>query len=105
MEKRKVDARNHDGTTSTVTSKVSVQDFKMSFDLTPYISPSGTITTLPSPTTGRSPTLREVMEAHVEEDNPFKELHMEKVYTTYTWREHGGGGGGEKKDLGTKLAC
>ncbi|KAG0060664.1 hypothetical protein BGZ92_006670, partial [Podila epicladia] len=28
--------------------------------------------------TGRSPTLREVMEQHVEEDNPFKELHMEK---------------------------
>ncbi|KAF9296921.1 hypothetical protein BGZ74_010100 [Mortierella antarctica] len=74
MEKRKVEDRNHDGTTSTVTSKVRVQDFKMSFDLTPLISPSGTITTLPNPKTGRSPTLREVMEQHVEEDNPFKEL-------------------------------
>ncbi|KAF9332273.1 hypothetical protein BG006_004858 [Podila minutissima] len=78
MEKRKVEDRSHDGTTSTVTSKVRVQDFKMSFDLTPYISPSGTITTLPTPKTGRSQTLREVMEQHVEEDNPFKELHMEK---------------------------
>ncbi|KAF8950446.1 hypothetical protein BGZ52_002496 [Haplosporangium bisporale] len=78
MEQLKVEDLNEDGTTKTVTSKVRVQDFKMCFDLTSYISPSGTLTTLPNPKTGRSPTLREVMEAHVEEDNPFKELHMEK---------------------------
>ncbi|KAF9959822.1 hypothetical protein BGZ72_008740 [Mortierella alpina] len=78
MEKQTTEERNPDGTLAAVEHKVKVDDFKMDFDLSPYISPSGTIMTLPDPKTGNKPTLREVMEEHVEEENPFKELHMEK---------------------------
>ncbi|KAF9289149.1 hypothetical protein BGZ68_009932 [Mortierella alpina] len=78
MEKQKTEERNSDGTSAAVEHKVKVNDFKMDFDLSPYISPAGTIMTLPDPKTGNKPTLREVMEEHVEEENPFKELHMEK---------------------------
>ncbi|KAF9570028.1 hypothetical protein EC968_002342 [Mortierella alpina] len=78
MEKQKTEERNSDGTSAAVEHKVKVNDFTMDFDLSPYISPAGTIMTLPDPKTGNKPTLREVMEEHVEEENPFKELHMEK---------------------------
>lgn len=84
MEKQKTEERNSDGTSAAVEHKVKVNDFKMDFDLSPYISPAGTIMTLPDPKTGNKPTLREVMEEHVEEENPFKELHMEKVITSYS---------------------
>ncbi|KAF9417571.1 hypothetical protein BGZ94_009945 [Podila epigama] len=79
---------SEDGTPSTsasasasaaVTQIVKVNDFKMVFDLTPYISPSGTIMALSDTKTGKSRTLREVMEEHVEEDSPFKEIHMDKT--------------------------
>ncbi|KAF9985278.1 hypothetical protein BGZ75_003191 [Mortierella antarctica] len=78
MEKQRTEERNSDGTSAAVEHKVKVNDFKIDFDLSSYISPAGTIMTLPDPKTGNKPTLREVMEEHVEEENPFKELHMEK---------------------------
>ena len=59
--------------------KVKVHDFKMDFDLTPFINASGTLSTLPDPQSGKRLTLREVMEEHVEDENPFKELYMPKV--------------------------
>ncbi|KAG0328879.1 hypothetical protein BGZ99_004191 [Dissophora globulifera] len=78
MEKRVSEKRDGDGTTRIVQHKVKVNDFKMDFDLSPYISLTGTLMALPNLKTGRQPTLREVMEEHVEEENPFKELHLEK---------------------------
>ncbi|KAF8923078.1 hypothetical protein BGZ58_003374 [Dissophora ornata] len=78
MEKRTSEERDSNGYTKVVQEKVKVHDFKMDFDLSPYISPTGTLMTLPDPKTGQQPTLRQVMEEHVEEENPFKELHMEK---------------------------
>ncbi|KAG0305004.1 hypothetical protein BGZ98_004722 [Dissophora globulifera] len=78
MEKRVSEKRDGDGTKRIVQHKVKVNDFKMDFDLSPYISLTGTLMALPNLKTGRQPTLREVMEEHVEEENPFKELHLEK---------------------------
>ncbi|GJJ70533.1 hypothetical protein EMPS_02882 [Entomortierella parvispora] len=78
VEKRTSEKKKPDGTTQTVQQKVKVHDFKIDFDLTPYINASGTITTLPDPQSGKRPTLREVMEEHVEDENPFKKLYMPK---------------------------
>ncbi|ORY99614.1 hypothetical protein BCR41DRAFT_375446 [Lobosporangium transversale] len=78
VEKRSSEERMADGTTKVIHQKHKVTDFKIDFDLTPYILPTGTLMTLPDPKTGIQPTLRDVMEEHVEEENPFKELHMEK---------------------------
>jgi hypothetical protein len=68
-----------DGTVKVVYRTVKVNDFKIVLDLTPYIATSGTLKTLLNPETGKQPTLREVMEGHVNDWNYFKELHMEKV--------------------------
>lgn len=79
MEKKSTEKRAGDGTISTVHSKVKVCDFKIDLDLTSYISPYGTIKTLPDPKTSNKLSLREVIEQHVTEENPFKEMHMKKV--------------------------
>ncbi|KAF9116458.1 hypothetical protein BGX27_002490 [Mortierella sp. AM989] len=78
IEKRTTEERSTDGTIRVIQQKVKVNDFKMDFDLTQYISTTGTLMTLPDPKTGNQSTLREAMEEHVEDENPFKELHMEK---------------------------
>ncbi|KAF9144416.1 hypothetical protein BGX30_012874 [Mortierella sp. GBA39] len=78
VEKKSTEKRVGDGTISTVHSKVKVCDFKIDLDLTSYISPYGTIKTLPDPKTSNKLTLREVIEQHVTEENPFKEMHMKK---------------------------
>lgn len=62
-----------------VSRDVYVEDFRMMYDLTPYISPRGIIYTAPDPKTGHIPTLREAMEQYAEEENPFKEIRMHKV--------------------------
>ncbi|KAF9437782.1 hypothetical protein BGZ76_011168 [Entomortierella beljakovae] len=77
-EKRNTEERSSDGTVRVIQQKVKVDDFKMDFDLTPYISPTGTLIAMPDPKTGRQLTLREVMEEYAEDENPFKELHIEK---------------------------
>ncbi|KAK3810522.1 MAG: hypothetical protein JOS17DRAFT_764148 [Linnemannia elongata] len=78
VEKKSTEKRAGDGTISTVHSKVKVCDFKIDLDLTSYISPYGTIKTLPDPKTSNKLSLREVIEQHVTEENPFKEMHMKK---------------------------
>ncbi|KAG0065562.1 hypothetical protein BGZ89_008211 [Linnemannia elongata] len=78
VEKKATEKRAGDGTISTVHSKVTVFDFKIDLDLTSYISPYGTIKTLPDPKTSNKLSLREVIEQHVTEENPFKEMHMKK---------------------------
>ncbi|KAF9292645.1 hypothetical protein BGZ68_000049 [Mortierella alpina] len=62
-----------------VSRDVYVEDFRMMYDLTPYISPRGVIYTAPDPKTGHIPTLREAMEQYAEEENPFKEIRMHKT--------------------------
>jgi hypothetical protein len=79
VEKRSTERTKPDGSTQTVQQNVKVDDFKMDFDLTPYVAASGMISTLPEAQSGKRPTLREVMEEHVEDENPFKEIYMPKV--------------------------
>lgn len=62
-----------------MTKHVRVDDFHIDFDLTAYIQARGTLYTAPDPKTGTAPTLREVMEQFADEENPFKEMHMQKV--------------------------
>ncbi|KAF9093364.1 hypothetical protein BGX23_003380 [Mortierella sp. AD031] len=78
VEKKSVEKRNGDGSVSNVHNRVKVRDFKIDLDLTSYISPYGTIKTLPDPKTSTKLSLREVIEQHVSEENPFKEMHMKK---------------------------
>ncbi|KAF9116827.1 hypothetical protein BGX27_010444 [Mortierella sp. AM989] len=66
------------GNRKVVSRSLHVEDFKMDFDLTPYISPRGTLYTAPDPKTGKNFTIREVMEQYAEEENQFKEIHMVK---------------------------
>ena len=87
VEKRTTEKTKSDGTVQTVQQKVKINDFKMDFDLTPFISASGTILTLPEPQSGKRPTLREVMEEHVQDENPFKELYMPKVKKKALYRQ------------------
>lgn len=88
VEKKAAEKRSSDGTISTVYSKAKVCDFKIDLDLTSYISPYGTIKTLPDPKTSNKLSLREVIEQHVTEENPFKEMHMKKVsYTLFPLQE------------------
>ncbi|KAG0277564.1 hypothetical protein BGZ95_005735 [Linnemannia exigua] len=78
VEKRSKEKRSGDGSISTVYSKAKVCDFKIDLDLTSFISPYGTIKTLPDPKTSNKLSLREVIEQHITEENPFKEMHMKK---------------------------
>ncbi|KAG0055401.1 hypothetical protein BGZ83_008674 [Gryganskiella cystojenkinii] len=84
-ERREECERQSDGQHKTVVKHVRINDFDIDFDLTPYIQPRGTLYTAPDPKTGIAPTLREVMEQFAEEENPFKEIHMQKnVVWDYT---------------------
>ncbi|KAF9202111.1 hypothetical protein BGZ49_007688 [Haplosporangium sp. Z 27] len=78
MEKRNTMETDSDGNRKVVTTNFHVKDFTMDFDLTPYISPQGTLYTAPDPKTGKTFTIREVMEQYADEENQFKELHMQK---------------------------
>ncbi|KAK3829014.1 MAG: hypothetical protein J3Q66DRAFT_23549 [Benniella sp.] len=78
-EKRESTETDSDGNTKWVSKDIKVEDFKIDFDLTPYISPRGTLYTTPDPKTGNILTLREVMEQFVEEENTFKEMHLHKT--------------------------
>ncbi|KAF8939780.1 hypothetical protein EDD21DRAFT_65922 [Dissophora ornata] len=68
-----------DGNRKLVTKQTHVDDFKIDIDLTPFISPRGTLYTSPDPKTGKTLTLKEVMEQFAEEENTFKEMHMHKA--------------------------
>ncbi|KAG0243173.1 hypothetical protein BGX31_011128 [Mortierella sp. GBA43] len=78
VEKRASEERNTNGSVRVTYNDTKVEDFKIVLDLTSYISPKGSIVALPDQKTGVTPTLRQVMEEHAEDENPFKELHMEK---------------------------
>ncbi|KAF9955084.1 hypothetical protein BGZ72_004039 [Mortierella alpina] len=78
-EKQESYETDSDGKRKLVSRDVLVEDFRMMYDLTPYISPRGTIYTTPNPKTGYIPTLREAMEQYAEEENPFKEMRMHKA--------------------------
>jgi len=67
------------GHSNCETKDVRVDDFNMDFDLTPFIQARGTLYTAPDLKTGIAPTLREVLEKHADNENPFKEIHMRKV--------------------------
>ncbi|KAF9970493.1 hypothetical protein BGZ73_006792 [Actinomortierella ambigua] len=57
----------------------NVEDFRMVFDVSNYISTVGIISTLPNPETGRKPTLLDVTKEYVQSKRTFKEFHLEKV--------------------------
>ncbi|KAF9355124.1 hypothetical protein BGX26_006973 [Mortierella sp. AD094] len=77
-EKREVMETDSEGKSRAITKIVYIEDFKMDFDLTPYISPRGTLYTAPDPKTGKTLTIRDVMEQFADEENKFKEIHMHK---------------------------
>jgi hypothetical protein len=79
VETRHVSKHHSDGTTSVETIHQTIVDFKIEIDLTKYISEVGLLYTDSDPKTGKTVTIREVMEEFVNEDNPFKELHLKKV--------------------------
>ncbi|KAG0242254.1 hypothetical protein BGX31_000416 [Mortierella sp. GBA43] len=78
-EKKESQETDSDGNSKLVSKDIQVEDFKIDFDLTPYISPRGALYTTPDAKTGKTLTLREVMEQFAEEDNLFKEMHMHKA--------------------------
>ncbi|KAF9897227.1 hypothetical protein BX616_005969 [Lobosporangium transversale] len=79
IEKHETFETDSDGHRKPVTRNVRVDDFKIDFDLTPYISPRGTLYTAPDPKTGKTLTIREALEQYAEDENPFKEMHMHKM--------------------------
>ncbi|KAK3826253.1 MAG: hypothetical protein JOS17DRAFT_253865 [Linnemannia elongata] len=78
IEKREHYERDSDGNQKLVLKDHYVEDFKMDFDLTPYIIPRGAIFTTPDPKTDTIPTIKQVLEQFADEENPFKEMHMHK---------------------------
>ncbi|KAF9134418.1 hypothetical protein BGX30_011935 [Mortierella sp. GBA39] len=79
IEKRETYETDSDGNRKLVVKDHYVEDFKMDFDLTPYIIPRGVLFTAPDPKTGTIPTIKQVLEQFADEENPFKEMHMHKV--------------------------
>ncbi|KAG9324407.1 hypothetical protein KVV02_004427 [Mortierella alpina] len=82
VDKQETYETDSHGNRKLVSRDVHVEDFRMLYDLTPYISPRGIIYTTPDPKTELIPTLREAMEHYAEEENPFKEMRMHK---TISW--------------------
>ncbi|KAF9136123.1 hypothetical protein BGW39_006919 [Mortierella sp. 14UC] len=81
-EKRETYETDSDGKRKLVVIDEYVQDFKMDFDLTPYIIPRGILFTAPDPksdTATTPPTIKQVLEQFADEENPFKEMHMHKT--------------------------
>ncbi|KAF9574497.1 hypothetical protein EC968_006302 [Mortierella alpina] len=79
IDKQESYERDSNGQRKVVSCDVYVEDFRITYDLTPYISPRGIIYTTPNPKTDYIPTLREAMEQYAEEENPFKEMRMHKT--------------------------
>ncbi|KAF9978153.1 hypothetical protein BGZ73_003534 [Actinomortierella ambigua] len=77
-ERRQSTTTDKDGHHSTTTYTAKVEDFKITFDLSEYVSTVGTLYTVANPKTGRKLTLREAMEEYAQDENAFKEFHMEK---------------------------
>ncbi|KAG0379286.1 hypothetical protein BGX24_000974 [Mortierella sp. AD032] len=77
-EKRETYETDSDGNRKLVVTDHFVEDFKMDFDLTPYIIPRGALFTTPDPKTNLTPTIKQVLEQFADEENPFKEMHMHK---------------------------
>ncbi|KAF9326135.1 hypothetical protein BGZ91_002098, partial [Linnemannia elongata] len=78
IEKRETYETDSDGNRKLVVQNQYVEDFKMDFDLTPYVIPRGALFTAPDPKTGAIPTIKQVLEQFADEENPFKEMHMQK---------------------------
>ncbi|KAF9990307.1 hypothetical protein BGZ75_002621 [Mortierella antarctica] len=79
VDKQETYETDSHGNRKLVSRDVHVEDFRMMYDLTPYISPRGIIYTNPDPKTELISTLREAMEQYAEEENPFKEMRMHKT--------------------------
>ncbi|KAF9911364.1 hypothetical protein EC991_003929 [Linnemannia zychae] len=81
-EKRETYETDSDGNRKLVVRDHYVEDFKMDFDLTPYIIPRGALFTAPdpkSPSNTTPPTIKQALEQFADEENPFKEMHMHKT--------------------------
>ncbi|KAF9146970.1 hypothetical protein BG015_011444 [Linnemannia schmuckeri] len=78
IEKHETYETDSDGNRKLVIQDHYVEDFKMDFDLTPYVVPRGALFTAPDPKTGTIPTIKQVLEQFADEENPFKEMHMHK---------------------------
>lgn len=79
VEQRETVSTDSKGNRTTSTRKEDVEDFRIEFDLTPFVDTRGVLHTSPDPKTGRERTLRQVFDEHARDDNEFKELHMKKV--------------------------
>ncbi|KAG0344786.1 hypothetical protein BG004_004170 [Podila humilis] len=86
VEYRQTVTTDSDGKAHRTTTSTNVEDFRIEFDLTPFVSPRGVVFTTPTAaateataTTGQHPSLRSVFEEHAKDDNEFKEMHMKKV--------------------------
>ncbi|KAG0031024.1 hypothetical protein BGZ81_001874 [Podila clonocystis] len=79
VEKRETVSRDSKGNSTTSTRDEDVEDFRIEFDLTPFVDPRGVLHTSPDPKTGRERTLRQVFDEHAQDDNEFKELHLRKA--------------------------
>ncbi|KAG0356110.1 hypothetical protein BG005_004978 [Podila minutissima] len=79
FETRTTKSTDSKGKTTTSTHQEHVEDFRIEFDLTPFVDPRGVLRTSPDPKTGRERTLRQVFDEHARDDNEFKELHLMKA--------------------------
>ncbi|KAG0091148.1 hypothetical protein BGZ93_007043 [Podila epicladia] len=79
VETRKTVSKDSKGKTTTSTRLENVEDFRIEFDLTPFVDPRGVLYTSPDPETGQERPLRQVFDDHARDDNEFKELHLMKA--------------------------
>ncbi|KAF9427840.1 hypothetical protein BGZ94_004024 [Podila epigama] len=78
-ETRETTSTDSKGKTTTETSSYDVEDFRIEFDLTPFVTPRGLLQTTPNRNTSQARSFCQVFEEHAQDDNEFKEMHMEKT--------------------------
>lgn len=79
VEARETVSKDSEGNRTTSSTDENVEDFRIEFDLTPFVNPRGVLYTSPDPKTGRERSLRQVFDEHAQDGNEFKELHLKKV--------------------------
>lgn len=79
VEKHETVSTDSKGNRTTRSRNENVEDFRIEFDLTPFVNPQGVLCTSLDPKTGRERSLRQVFDEHAQDDNEFKELHLKKV--------------------------
>ncbi|KAF9217750.1 hypothetical protein BGZ59_000079 [Podila verticillata] len=79
VEQRETVSTDSKGNRTTSSRDENVEDFRIEFDLTPFVNPRGVLYTSPDPNTGRERSLRQVFDEHAQDDNEFKELHLKKA--------------------------